>query len=212
MTGEVAARGALGPGHLERLGRELARVHLSAQSFGPRRERTPTLEQLERELEGAATGGDCPSTRESAREARALLARARTGMDGLAPGGIVHGDVRPTHVRWVGDQLSALYGFEEACHEPYAGELGAVLDAWCFDAVTGSWDAACAHGLLSGYAEVRPLQAVERHNLWGHASIAAVCALTARLGLPGASGALVRVRSLARLDPAAFLARAAPGA
>lgn len=212
LPGEVRPRSDVEPAGLARLGRELGRVHVAAQSFPARRERTPRLEQLERELEGAAAHGDSPSTREAAREARALLARARDTLDGLEPAGVGHGDLRPSQVRWVGAEPSALYGFEEACHEPYAAELGAVLDAWCFDPVGGSWVAQSVRALLGGYEEARPLQDVERHNLWGHAGCAAVRALTARLGLPGASGALARVRSLARLGPAAFEARTHPGA
>ena len=212
MAGEVRTRGSVGPEGLARLGRELGRVHVAAQSFPARRERCPALEQVERELDGAAAHGDSPSTREAAREARALLVRARASLQGLEPAGVVHGDLRPAQVRWVGEQPSALYGFEEACHEPYGAELGAALDAWCFDPVAGGWDEACVRALVGGYAEARPLQAVERHNLWGHACFAAARALTGRLGLPGASGALARVRSLAHQGPDAFEARTHPGA
>jgi homoserine kinase type II len=72
------------------------------------------------------------------------------------PAGVIHADLFPDNVFFLGEQLSGLIDFYFACNDMLAYDLCIALNAWCFEADV-SLNVTKAKALLAGYAAVRPL-------------------------------------------------------
>ncbi|MDH3738656.1 MAG: homoserine kinase [Alphaproteobacteria bacterium] len=76
------------------------------------------------------------------------------------PTGVIHADLFPDNVFFLGPNLSGLIDFYFACNDFLAYDLAICLNAWCFES-DGSFNITKARALLRRYAEVRPLTAAE---------------------------------------------------
>ncbi|WP_274629781.1 homoserine kinase [Arvimicrobium flavum] len=76
------------------------------------------------------------------------------------PSGVIHADLFPDNVFFLGDRLSGLIDFYFACNDLYAYDLATCLNAWCFEK-DGSFNLTKGQALLAGYQSVRPLTAEE---------------------------------------------------
>lgn len=80
------------------------------------------------------------------------------------PHGVIHADLFPDNVFFMGDQLSGLIDFYFACNDALAYDVAVCLNAWCFrDDLTFDLEKGAA--LLAGYQSVRRLTAAERDSL-----------------------------------------------
>jgi len=77
------------------------------------------------------------------------------------PQGIIHADLFPDNVFFIGEKLSGLIDFYFACHDMLVYDLAICLNAWCFEA-DFSYNVTKAHALLASYQAVRPLNEQER--------------------------------------------------
>jgi len=173
-------------------------------------------------------GADFPMTRANALSiagwralAETACPRADTVSDGLAalitgeldvistqwpddlPRGVIHADLFPDNVFFVGGTLSGLIDFYFACTDAYAYDIAICLNAWCFE-LDNSFNVTKARALLAGYAKVRPLQDAEARALPLLARGAALRFLLTRLvdWLDGPTDALVKPK-----DPREYLKR-----
>jgi homoserine kinase type II len=109
------------------------------------------------------------------------------------PAGVIHADLFPDNVFFLGERLSGLIDFYFACTDALAYDVAVCLNAWCFEA-DHSYNVTKGKSLLQAYATVRPLAAEERGALPLLARGAALRFLLTRLvdwfGVP--PGALVR--------------------
>ncbi len=80
------------------------------------------------------------------------------------PAGVIHADLFPDNVFFIGDQLSGLIDFYFACNDTFAYDLGICLNAWCFER-TGEFNITKARRLLNAYREVRPVTMAETKAL-----------------------------------------------
>jgi len=80
------------------------------------------------------------------------------------PGGVIHADLFPDNVFFLGDRLSGLIDFYFACNDAFAYDIAICLNAWCFEQDL-SFNVTKARALLKGYSEVRPLSAAEHDAL-----------------------------------------------
>jgi homoserine kinase type II len=121
---------------------------------------------------------------------------------GLEPG-IIHADLFPDNVFFLGDRLSGLIDFYFACNDALAYDIAVTLNAWCFES-DHSYNVTKGQALLKGYESVRALAPQEREALPLLARGAALRFLLTRAydWLHTASTALVN-----RKDPAEFLRR-----
>jgi homoserine kinase type II len=71
------------------------------------------------------------------------------------PTGIIHADLVPDNVFFLGNKLSGLIDFYFACNDFFAYDLAICLNAWCFEA-DGSFNVTKAKLMLSRYRKVRP--------------------------------------------------------
>jgi len=77
------------------------------------------------------------------------------------PQGIIHADLFPDNVFFLGDKLSGLIDFYFACNDALAYDIAVCLNAWCFDA-KHAFDIEKGRALLTAYNAVRRLTPAER--------------------------------------------------
>ncbi len=80
------------------------------------------------------------------------------------PKGVIHADLFPDNVFFLGDQLSGLIDFYFACNDTLAFDVAICLNAWCFEA-DHSYNVTKGRNLLQAYARRRPLDTAERQAL-----------------------------------------------
>ena len=109
------------------------------------------------------------------------------------PQGVIHADMFPDNVFFLGDDLSGLIDFYFACTDTLAYDVAICLNAWCFEP-DHSYNVTKGRALLKGYAGVRPMTTPERDALPVLARGAATRFLLTRLvdWLAVPDGALVK--------------------
>jgi homoserine kinase type II len=80
------------------------------------------------------------------------------------PQGVIHADLFPDNVFFIGDKLSGLIDFYFACNDALAYDIAISLNAWCFE-TNCQFNATKGRALLKGYDSVRKLNAAERDAL-----------------------------------------------
>jgi homoserine kinase type II len=188
--------------HCAQLGAALARLHLAGADFPMRRANALSVEGWRplyapcaaRAGEVAADLGDLVSSE---------LERLERDWPRGLPEGVIHADLFPDNVFFLGDQISGLIDFYFACTDALAYDLAVSLNAWCFDAA-GTYDLEKGAAMLAAYQRLRPLSAAETAAFPILARGAAMRFLLTRfvdwLDVP--PGALVRPK-----DPREYLAR-----
>jgi len=77
------------------------------------------------------------------------------------PTGVIHADLFPDNVFFIGDKLSGLIDFYFACNDALAYDIAVCLNAWCFE-TDFSFNATKGQALIRGYQSVRALSSEER--------------------------------------------------
>jgi homoserine kinase type II len=185
------------------VGESLARLHLAAADFAPPRPNQLSLAAARATL--AAIGPRLDELEPGlAAEVAAVLAGLEGDWPGHLPKGIVHADLFPDNVLFLGDRLSGLIDFYFACTDLLAYDLAILRVAWAFSADGRTHDAGRDRALLAGYERVRALQQDERAHLSLLGQAAALRFLLTRAAdwFETDQGALVT-----RKDPLAFARR-----
>jgi len=109
------------------------------------------------------------------------------------PQGVIHADLFPDNVFFLGDQLSGIIDFTFACNDILAYDVAICLNAWCFEP-DHSFNVTKARAFLSAYGRERKLSDDEQDALPLLARGAAIRFLLTRLvdWLNVPPGALVR--------------------
>jgi homoserine kinase type II len=109
------------------------------------------------------------------------------------PQGVIHADLFPDNVFFLGDKLSGVIDFTFACDDTLAYDVAICLNAWCFES-DHSFNVTKARAFLRAYARERKLSAAEQDALPLLARGAAIRFLLTRLvdWLNVPPGALVR--------------------
>ena len=186
--------------HCAALGEALARLHLAGADFAMRRDNALSVAGWRQLYAGC--GGRANEVR---RDLTTVLAAEldlleREWPRGL-PQGVIHADLFPDNVFFLGDQLSGLIDFYFACTDTLAYDIAICLNAWCFEQ-DHSYNVTKGRALLASYAKTRPLSAQEWDKLPLLARGAALRFLLTRLvdWLDVPPGALVRPK-----DPIEYL-------
>jgi len=79
------------------------------------------------------------------------------------PGSVIHGDLFRDNVLYIGDKLSGILDFYDACKGPWLIDIAIATNDWCSD--NGSIHNDKTTSLLAGYQSIRPLQS-EEQRLW----------------------------------------------
>lgn len=141
------------------LGRTLASLHLKA---------APVTRLRENALGPAGWRPLLDSIGEDADILRAGMGETiRTQLDSILtdwpealPRGVIHADLFPNNVLFIGDELTGVIDFYFACNDILAYDLGICLNSWCFEA-DGSFNLTKSRAMLRGYNAVRQMSDAE---------------------------------------------------
>jgi homoserine kinase type II len=149
--------------HCREVGRALAALHLAGADFSLSRPNALSIDGWRKLWDGAyarAHEVEPGLTAEVDEDFRVLAAEWPKGL----PAGVIHADLFPDNVFFLGDRLSGLIDFYFACNDLYAYDLSVCLNAWCFEK-DGSFNLTKGRALLAGYQSVRPLSDAEKAAL-----------------------------------------------
>ncbi len=179
-------------GHCAAVGEALAGLHLAGKDFPNRRANALSIESWRGLYEHAKARGDSVRPGLCAEIAKELDALDKSWPRDL-PDGVIHADLFPDNVFFLGDKLSGLIDFYFACTDTLAYDVAICLNAWCFES-DHSYNVTKGRALLKAYAKVRALSAAERAALPMLARGAAMRFLLTRLvdWLAVPDGALVK--------------------
>jgi homoserine kinase type II len=178
--------------HCAGLGHALAELHLAGADFGMKRANALSVQGWRALYETARTHADGVQAGLHAAIAAELDVLEKSWPRDL-PQGVIHADLFPDNVFFLGDQLSGLIDFYFACTDTLAYDVAICLNAWCFE-LDHSYNVTKGRALLQAYASKRTLSAAERAALPLLARGAATRFLLTRLvdWLEVPAGALVR--------------------
>ncbi len=188
------------PEHCAALGAGLARLHLAGADFPMRRPNSLAVGDWPGLYESLAARADEVAPGLSGVIEAELDHLARHWPSGLAEG-VIHADLFPDNVFFLGTRLSGIIDFYFACTDMLAYDIAICLNAWCFEP-DNAFNVTKARALLRAYDRVRPLDAGDLEALPVLARGAALRFLLTRahdwLNTP--DGALVRPK-----DPLEYL-------
>jgi homoserine kinase type II len=181
--------------HCAAVGEALARMHLAGSDFHKRRKNALSVGGWRPLFEQAAERADSVQ-----RDLRATIERELAHLEAAwpreLPQGVIHADLFPDNVFFLGEHLSGLIDFYFACTDTLAYDVAICLNAWCFEP-DHSYNVTKGRDLLQGYIRTRPLSAAELDALPLLARGAAMRFLLTRLvdWLNVPPGAMVRPKN-----------------
>ena len=179
-------------GHCAAVGEAMARLHLAGADFAIKRPNALSVDSWRPLFEYAGPRGD--SVRPGlCNEIVSELGLLEKNWPRDLPVGVIHADLFPDNVFFLGDKLSGLIDFYFACNDMFAYDVAICLNCWCFEP-DHSYNVTKGRALLSGYNKVRALSAAEQAALPILARGAAMRFLLTRLvdWLAVPDGALVK--------------------
>lgn len=149
--------------HCAGVGAALAKMHLAGADFKMSRANAlsvkgwrPLFDQAAARADGVQHG------------LRALLGAELDHLEqhwpGDLPKGVIHADLFPDNVFFLGDKLSGLIDFYFACNDMLAYDVAICLNAWCFE-IDHSFNVTKARAFLNAYTRERRLSAAEQDAL-----------------------------------------------
>ena len=149
--------------HCTGVGEALAKMHLAGRDFPLVRKNPLSVEGWRSLFDLAASRADgvAPGLHDLiARELDYLEAHWPTEL----PVGVIHADLFPDNVFFLGDKLSGLIDFPFSCNDLLAYDVAICLNAWCFEA-DHAFNVTKARALLSAYGRERKLSDAEQDAL-----------------------------------------------
>lgn len=188
------------PKHCSLLGAAMAEMHVAGAGFPLTRHNNLSVAGWRPLFDAEAARADEVKPGLSAFLAAELAALEAEWPKEL-PSGVIHADLFPDNVFFLGDRVSGIIDFYFACTDFFAYDIAICLNAWCFEP-DGSFNATKARLMLSSYRRVRPISADELKALPLLARGSAMRFLLTRLydWLNTPPGALVK-----RKDPLEYL-------
>jgi homoserine kinase type II len=179
--------------HCAGVGQALARMHLAGRDFPMARANALSVSGWRPLFEQAASRADEVQP--------GLAAFIEAELDHLEGGiwpknlpiGVIHADLFPDNVFFLGERLSGIIDFTFACNDMLAYDVAICLNAWCFESDC-SFNVTKARAFLNAYGRERKLSEAEENALPLLARGAALRFLLTRLVdfLNVPPGALVR--------------------
>ena len=149
--------------HCLELGKALARMHLAGEGFGIRRANALGVNGWRSLFDKFADRAD-----EVVSGLRNLVTEELRFLEATWPSrlplGVIHADLFPDNVFFIGDQLSGLIDFYFACNDALAYDIAVCLNAWCFEP-DFEFNTTKGRALIKGYESVRRLNDAEREAM-----------------------------------------------
>jgi homoserine kinase type II len=179
--------------HCAGVGQALAKLHLAGRDFGMSRANALSVAGWRPLFDAAASRAD--------ELQHGLCDFIRAELDHLEggvwpnnlPQGVIHADLFPDNVFFLGERVSGIIDFTFACNDMLAYDVAICLNAWCFESDC-SFNVTKARAFLNAYGRERKLSGAEQDALPLLARGAALRFLLTRLVdfLNVPPGALVR--------------------
>jgi homoserine kinase type II len=179
--------------HCAGVGQVLAKMHLAGRDFGMSRANALSVSGWRPLFDAAASRAD--ELQHGLRDfISAELDHLESGIwPEHLPKGVIHADLFPDNVFFLGEKLSGVIDFTFACDDILAYDIAITLNAWCFE-TDHSFNVTKARAFLNAYGRERKLSGAEQDVLPLLARGAALRILLTRLvdwfNVP--PGALVR--------------------
>ncbi len=151
------------PQHCAALGTALAKLHLAGLDFKASRANALSVEGW-RPLYQSCSARANEVQRDLNQHLAAELAQLEQAWPRKLPQGVIHADLFPDNVFFLGGELSGLIDFYFACTDALAYDVAICLNAWCFE-TDHSYNVTKGRSLLQAYAQARPLSEAERSAL-----------------------------------------------
>jgi homoserine kinase type II len=149
--------------HCAGVGEALAKMHVAGRDFPLVRANNLSVDGWRTLLESAAPRAD--SVQHGLRDfLQTELAYLSAHWPSDLPDGVIHADLFPDNVFFLGDKLSGLIDFPFACNDMLAYDVAICLNAWCFEPDM-SFNATKARAFFNAYESVRPLTEAEQAAL-----------------------------------------------
>ncbi len=147
--------------HCALLGEALAEMHLAGRDFAIPRPNALSMPSWRPLWERSAARADevSPGLAADIEDELALL-EANWPAPGALPEGVIHADLFPDNVFFLGDRLSGLIDFYFACDDALAYDVAICLNSWCFEQDL-SFNLTKGRAFLAAYQAVRPLERAE---------------------------------------------------
>jgi homoserine kinase type II len=149
--------------HCLALGEAMARLHLAGRTFAGKRRNAlgvagwrPLYQRFKARADEIGPGHAAIIEQE--------LGHLEARWPADLPQGVIHADLFPDNVFFLGDRLSGLIDFYFACNDALAYDVAITLNAWCFES-DHAFNITKGQALLKGYQSVRPLERAEREAL-----------------------------------------------
>lgn len=145
--------------HCREVGKALAQMHVAGEGFALTRPNALSLEGWQTLWDKSeARADEVESGLQN--EIRSDLNFLRAYWPKDLPAGVIHADLFPDNVFFLGDELSGLIDFYFACNDLLAYDVSICLNAWCFEK-DGAYNITKGMQMLEGYQSVRPLSEAE---------------------------------------------------
>ncbi|WP_342359212.1 homoserine kinase [Terrarubrum flagellatum] len=145
--------------HCGAVGEALARLHEAGRDFAMERRNALTVDGWRPLFDRAQDRADTVSPGLVARAEHALSSLEREWPKDL-PRGVIHADLFPDNVFFIGQELSGLIDFYFACTDFLSYDLAVCLNAWCFEP-DASFNLTKGQAMIAGYERVRKLEDAE---------------------------------------------------
>ena len=149
--------------HCREVGKALASMHLAGQDFSMRRPNALSVSGWRPLWNKAAERAD-EVQKGLVEEVETDLALLEENWPRNLPQGVIHADLFPDNVFFLGQRLSGLIDFYFACTDTLAYDLATCLNAWCFEK-DNSYNLTKGTAMLSAYTAVRLISAAEADAL-----------------------------------------------
>ncbi len=143
------------PHHCSELGKALAEMHLAALDYNGTRANTLSLYDWRPLFEQSKPQADTVQDGLAA-EIDEELTRLEADWPSGLPQGVIHADMFPNNVFFMGDKLSGIIDYYFACNDAFTYDIAICLNAWCFEH-DGAFNTTKARAMLASYGAVRPL-------------------------------------------------------
>ncbi|TYR31872.1 homoserine kinase [Mesorhizobium microcysteis] len=180
--------------HCREVGVALASMHIAGADFALSRPNALSIDGWKKLWSGCRERADEVEQGLEA-EVAADFAALEAGWPSDLPAGVIHADLFPDNVFFLGDRLSGLIDFYFACNDAFAYDVATCLNAWCFER-DHAFNLTKGTALLAGYQSVRPLSPAEVEALPLLCRGSALRFMLTRLydWLHGPDGAMVKKR------------------
>jgi len=141
--------------HCRAVGDALGKLHVAGADFGMTRHNGLSVEGWRPLFEAACARADTVQKGLGQAIESELVWLERDWPRDL-PQGIIHADLFPDNVFFLGDRLSGLIDFYFACRDALAYDVAICLNAWCFE-LDHSYNITKGRALLNSYMRARKL-------------------------------------------------------